>query len=142
MNIMILFGTESGNAELISSEIAEAINGRYTVFMRDMSDVDPAELSRDDFHLVVCSTHGEGELPSGAVPFATALMGAKPDLRELRYAMFGLGTVAMTITRAAAMWLMSCFARMAPNAMDHSAGTMPQAKTTPSNLARNGRMRC
>jgi MioC protein len=91
MNIMILFGTESGNAELISSEISEAINGRYTVAMRDMSDVDPAELSRDDFHLVVCSTHGEGELPSGAVPFAIALMGAKPDLRGLRYAMFGLG---------------------------------------------------
>ncbi len=91
MRIVIVFGTESGNAELISDEIADAIGDRFTAITRDMAELQPAELSPDDFHLVVCSTHGEGELPSGAVPFAAALEREQTDLRGVRYAMFGLG---------------------------------------------------
>ncbi|MET4633453.1 flavodoxin family protein [Kaistia defluvii] len=91
MKIIILFGTESGNAELLADEVAEAIGNRFPVVKHDMSETDPMELSPGDFHLVICSTHGEGVLPSGAVPFAAALDRDPPDLRGLRYAMFGLG---------------------------------------------------
>ena len=41
--------------------------------------------------MVVCSTYGEGELPTGAEPFAEALDDEKPDLTGLRFAVFGLG---------------------------------------------------
>jgi MioC protein len=91
LKIIILFGTESGNAELIADEIAEALANRFPVATRDMSEADPMELSPGDFHIVICSTHGEGELPSGAVPFAAALDRDPPDLHGIRYAMFGLG---------------------------------------------------
>jgi MioC protein len=91
LSIVILFGTESGNAELIASEIADAIGERFAVSTRDMSEADPAELSPNDFHLVVCSTHGDGELPSGARPFGAALEQCQLDLHGIRYAMFGLG---------------------------------------------------
>ncbi len=91
MSIVILFGTESGNAELIASEIAEAIGDRFAVSTLDMSEADPAKLSLKNFHLVVCSTHGEGELPSGAVPFGVLLEHGHVDLHGIRYAMFGLG---------------------------------------------------
>lgn len=91
MSIVILFGTESGNAELIANEVAESIGGRFSVTVRDMSETNPAELSRSDTFLVICSTHGEGELPSGAAPFAAALEHGSPDLSGIHYAMFGLG---------------------------------------------------
>lgn len=91
MNIYILFGTESGTAEMLADEVADAIADSGVVTTSDMSDVDPADLSPDDFLLVLCSTHGEGELPSSAVPFVSLLNHGQPDLRGIRYAMFGLG---------------------------------------------------
>lgn len=91
MSINILFGTESGTAETLAEEVADAIADHDAVTTSDMSEVDPASLSPGDFLLVICSTHGEGELPSGAVPFTAMLDRRRPDLRGIRYAMFGLG---------------------------------------------------
>lgn len=91
MRITILYGTESGNAELAAENIALAIGDRHDVAVCDMSTTEPSEVTATSLLLVICSTHGEGELPGGAVPFAEALDRDKPDLAGLRYAMFGLG---------------------------------------------------
>lgn len=91
MSIIVLYGTESGNAELVAEDVAEALAERFEISTRDMLDADPAELRPEDVFLVICSTHGDGELPSGAVPFAQALDREKPALGGVRYAMFGLG---------------------------------------------------
>jgi MioC protein len=89
-NVTILFGTESGNAELVAEDIAaDLADIRAEVF--DMADYDIADLSPDNFYVIVCSTHGEGELPSSARPFHAALSAAAPDLSGLQYAVFGLG---------------------------------------------------
>lgn len=90
MNIVILFGTESGNAELVADDLSDALDDLH-VDVRDMNEFDPAEIDTGDLYLVICSTYGDGELPSGAVPFHDALAASKPDLSNLRYAMFGLG---------------------------------------------------
>lgn len=97
MKIVILYGTESGNAELVAEEVGEAIEEReldgedFDVTVIDMMDATGAVFDRAALHLVICSTHGEGELPSGAEPFAAALDGEQPDLTGIRYAVFGLG---------------------------------------------------
>ena len=91
MNIVVLYGTESGNAELVADDISDALRDRVEVETRDMSAVRLQELVPEKFFLIVCSTHGDGELPSGAVPFAEALDSERPDLGGLRYGMFGLG---------------------------------------------------
>lgn len=91
MSINILFGTESGTAEVLAEEIKDAIASRFEAATWDMSEVATANLSPEDFLLVICSTHGDGELPSGAVPFVAMLESEEPDLRGVRYAMFGLG---------------------------------------------------
>jgi MioC protein len=91
LGVMILYGTESGNAELVADDMADAMAGTADVVTRDMSSIDIAELSPRDFILVICSTHGDGELPSGAIPFAEALDRERPDLSGIRYAVFGLG---------------------------------------------------
>jgi MioC protein len=88
--VVILFGTESGNAEFAAEDMAEAITDRDCEVI-DMTDFDVSEMSQDKLYLLISSTHGEGELPSGAMPFLEALQAEAPDLTGVEYAMFGLG---------------------------------------------------
>lgn len=109
MNVLVMFGTETGNAELVSEEIAESLGEcADAVEVTDMADVDPQSLSSFDLVVVVCSTYGEGELPSTAQPFHDRLLEQPPDLTGLRVATFGLGDTSYetfnsgseTVTRA------------------------------------------
>jgi MioC protein len=89
-SITILFGTESGNAEFAAEDMASEVLDR-SVEVIDMSDFDVDTFSSENLYLIICSTHGEGELPSGALPFHEALQTMNPDLTGIEYAMFGLG---------------------------------------------------
>jgi len=88
---VILYGTESGNAELVAEDLAAEMAGDHEVSVYDMSDFDVADFDPAVFVVVVCSTHGDGELPGGAKPLFEALMSERPDLAGITYAMFGLG---------------------------------------------------
>ncbi|GAB2667100.1 hypothetical protein GCM10027169_31360 [Gordonia jinhuaensis] len=90
MSVMILFGTETGTAENVAEEMADVVmaDGVY-----DMTDFDIDDLAEVSLLIVVCSTYGSGELPTGAEPFAAALDARTPDLSHLRFAVFGLGDV-------------------------------------------------
>lgn len=91
MHIHILFGTESGNAELVAEDLREALAESQHVECSDLADFEIGQLRADSLYLIVCSTHGEGELPQSARPFFTALSSSGLDLTHVRYAMFGLG---------------------------------------------------
>lgn len=92
MNITVLYGTESGNSELIADDLGAKLRETFDqVEVFDLQNFDPADLTPDVFYIVVCSTHGEGDLPNTAIPFAEAFDAALPDLTGVRYAMFGLG---------------------------------------------------
>ena len=92
MKFTVLYGTESGNAELIADDLGAQLRESHDeVEVFDLQDFDPAALSPDTFYVIVCSTHGEGDLPNTAIPFAEAFDQALPDLTGVRYAMFGLG---------------------------------------------------
>lgn len=90
--INILFGTESGNAELVADDIAETFNNAGVAAEAiDMEDFDVEELPEAGTVVVITSTYGEGELPATTQPFEDALLAHKPDLSGLRFAAFGLG---------------------------------------------------
>ena len=90
--IQILFGTESGNAELVADDIAEALTGAGAAAqVVAMEDFAVAHLNNLGTVVVVTSTYGEGELPATTAPFAEALRTTQPDLSGLRFAAFGLG---------------------------------------------------
>lgn len=91
MLITILFGTESGTAEFVSEDLATRLEDLGTVELSDMSDYSIENLSPESIYIIVCSTHGEGELPESAIPFFDALVENEPNIKGLRYAMFGLG---------------------------------------------------
>lgn len=88
--VVILFGTESGNAEFTAEDIAAEINDRESE-IADMTDFNVNDFDSENFYVVICSTHGEGDLPSGAVPLFEALEQESPDLSGIEYAVFGLG---------------------------------------------------
>lgn len=92
MEIVVLYGTESGNAELVAEDLGEALTQRgLQVSVRDMAQFPVGELHPGACYLLVCSTHGEGELPGSARPFSLALAQERPDLSGIRFAAFGLG---------------------------------------------------
>ncbi|GAB99955.1 putative FMN-binding protein [Gordonia namibiensis NBRC 108229] len=90
MSVVILYGTETGTGELVADAIADALN-QHDPSIYDMSEYAVEDLDPADFLVIVCSTYGEGELPTGAEPFAEELESVNPDLSGLRFAVFGLG---------------------------------------------------
>ncbi|MEV5651373.1 flavodoxin family protein [Nocardia sp. NPDC052254] len=90
MRMVILFGTEMGTAERAAEAVADVLAGR-DVAVHDMADFDVDDLNIQDFHILVCSTYGSGDLPTGAEPFFEQLDDRLPDLTGLRFAVFGLG---------------------------------------------------
>ncbi|MGB3697227.1 MAG: flavodoxin domain-containing protein [Gordonia sp. (in: high G+C Gram-positive bacteria)] len=91
MAAVILYGTETGTGELVADAIADVLTAEHDPSVYDMAEFAAEDLSTDDFLVVVCSTYGEGELPSSALPFADELDEEKPDLTGLRFAVFGMG---------------------------------------------------
>ena len=90
MSVVILYGTESGNAEIVADSVADVLTD-YDPSIYDMSDYAVEDLDAADFYVIICSTYGDGELPTGAEPFAEELDEHKPDLNGLKFAVFGLG---------------------------------------------------
>ncbi len=91
VRVVILFGTEMGTAESAADSIAAELSGAHDVSVHDMTDFDIDDVDVRDFHVIVCSTYGDGDLPTGAEPFADALDRHAPELTGLRFAVFGLG---------------------------------------------------
>lgn len=104
MTTLILYGTETGNAEMLAEDIAKHVGNARLL---NMSDAGPDDLAAAAFAIVVSSTYGEGELPSGARGFHEAVAATKPDLSALRFAAFSLGDKATypdTFARGGAIW--------------------------------------
>ena len=91
MNIMVLYGTETGNAEMLAEDIVDAIDADHDADCANLSDFPPGDFDAGTFYLIVCSTYGDGELPASAQPFALALKAENASLSGIHFAIFGLG---------------------------------------------------
>ncbi|MCA0378489.1 MAG: flavodoxin domain-containing protein [Actinobacteria bacterium] len=93
MKFSVLYGTESGNSEFIAQDLVDYLTSElYEAELGDLANTDPTNVDPDvHAYLIICSTHGEGELPHTAIPFLAELEAKAPDLSGVRYAMFGLG---------------------------------------------------
>ncbi len=95
--LLILYGSQSGNAEGLAHDLAAKARLRSggapvaprVVGMDQYPDIDFASAKHI---LVVCSTWGDGEMPDNAAAFWTWLQGAEaPALGHAAYAVLGLG---------------------------------------------------
>lgn len=96
--VTILYGTESGGAELVAAELSALFGSEADVRVHDLADVTPDGLDLSRLHLLVCSTYGDGEVPTSARPFHRALQRGEVALDGLRYAVFGMGDRSYTKT--------------------------------------------
>lgn len=88
----VLYGTETGNAELVAEDIVEAlVTAGVQAEAMDMVDCPVDKLDKERFFVIVCSSYGDGELPDSAQPFYASLCEISPDLSDIFFASFGLG---------------------------------------------------
>lgn len=100
MNIVLLYGTETGNAELLCDDLQDALADAHEVEIINLDDTSPDALDPSRYHIFVSSTYGEGDVPQSAVTFYKALTETPPDLSALRFSIFGLGDSAYQETFA------------------------------------------
>jgi len=90
-NILILVGTESGNAQMVADALKPVLGAAgHTVDVTDKA-ASKADLEAHDVLLVVCATHGSGDVPTNILPLAETLERERPDLSGHRYGVIALG---------------------------------------------------
>ncbi|MEM9708888.1 MAG: sulfite reductase flavoprotein subunit alpha [Pseudomonadota bacterium] len=89
----ILYGTQTGNAELLAEDAAALAKSRgFTPKVAEMDAVDMAALASMENLLVVVSTYGEGEMPDNGQQFWDAISATTaPRLEALNYGVLALG---------------------------------------------------
>ena len=92
----VLYASESGNAEALAMRTKKlAQKHGLDAKVVDFADADLAVLSKAKNLMVFASTWGEGDPPSRAVDFYTALMGPEaPRIEGVRFAVLALGDTA------------------------------------------------
>ena len=89
--ILILVGTESGNAQMVADALKPVLQtGGHTVDVSDKA-VSATDLAGHDTFLIVCATHGSGDIPTNILPLAETLERERPDLSGHRYGVIALG---------------------------------------------------
>lgn len=89
--ILILVGTESGNAQMVADALKPVLESEgHTVGVSDRAG-SAADLGGHDVLLVVCATHGSGDIPTNILPLAETLERDRPDLSRHRYGVIALG---------------------------------------------------
>ena len=93
MNIYILYGSQSGNAEGLASQAEAFFNQKeYNALVKDLAEVSVSELKSYDKILLITSTFGNGGAPTNAVTIHEALQTSTEDLSSTSFAVFALGS--------------------------------------------------
>ena len=93
IELTILFGSESGNAENLADSMAQATQSAgMKPHVLSMGDINTKRLQSIDNLLVLVSTWGEGDPPENAVEFYNEFMGTDaPKLEGTRFSVLSLG---------------------------------------------------
>ncbi|HWU63942.1 MAG TPA: cytochrome P450 [Ensifer sp.] len=91
--LAILFGTQTGNAEQMASDIADiARTRRFKPVVAPLNDVALDVLADIRRVLIVTSTYGNGEMPDSAQEFWSVLNGSdSTQLNDVRYSVMAMG---------------------------------------------------
>ena len=92
LNLTILVGTMTGNAQLVAQELELILDdGETRVQTRLMDGLDASALTGGGLYLVCTSTYGQGDVPDNAKQLYESLMATRPDLANLQYGVIALG---------------------------------------------------
>lgn len=92
MNIIITYGTETGNSEYLANDAGSKLSALgHQTEVQNMDDVSVDQIKASDVALIVTSTWGDGEPPSNAANLYASLEASSEDLSSVRFAVFALG---------------------------------------------------
>ena len=92
MEILLLCGSEMGNAEMVADLVKDAIEERgHEVEMVTEGELSDLRLAEREVVLVVTSTTGLGDVPQNLEPIYDSLAEERPDLSHVRYGLVGMG---------------------------------------------------
>ena len=95
-NLLLIFGTETGNAEELADDaahLAESFDLISTVM--DMEDITPEDISGTKRLIVICSTWGEGEQPVNAQDLYDSVSESEDGSMDgVNFAVLALGDTA------------------------------------------------
>ncbi|MDF1738790.1 MAG: assimilatory sulfite reductase (NADPH) flavoprotein subunit [Verrucomicrobiales bacterium] len=90
-SLVVLYGTESGNAENLAATVVKKAKA-FKAKAINMADAKPADLAKADNLLVVVSTWGEGDPPDSATGYYEGFMSdAMPQLPNVKFSVCALG---------------------------------------------------
>lgn len=90
--VHVLFGTQTGNAEVIAMDTADAFGAAgFTATLLAMDEIGASALADMTHLVVVSSTYDDGDMPDNAQDFWDELSAEAPDLSHLRFAVLALG---------------------------------------------------
>ncbi len=90
--LLVLYGTESGNAEGLADMSAKQAKKRgFKPSVKNMADLAPADLAKAGKLLVIVSTWGDGDPPETATDFYNGLMNEAVDLSGVEFSVCALG---------------------------------------------------
>ncbi len=92
MDIHLIVGSESGNAEMVADCVTTALEERgHVVSHFREGTMEDAALGEKSVVLICSSTTGIGDIPQNVEPLYDALVASRPSLAHLRYGVIGLG---------------------------------------------------
>ena len=98
-SLLLIFGTETGNAEELAEDAANmAKDFDLEATVMDMEDIEPDDISTSKRLIVVCSTWGEGEQPVNAQDLYDAVEETEEGSMEgVNFAVLALGDTAFEL---------------------------------------------
>ena len=97
LNIAVLYGTETGNAEYCADILADRLRDEgLSAKSIDMENFDPKELETQRVVLIVTSTYGNGDAPSNAEELLEYVQNEDLQLSHLNFGVCALGDKSFT----------------------------------------------
>lgn len=92
LDLTILVGTMTGNAQLVAQELELVLDdGDTHVATRLMDGLDASAFDGGGLFLVCTSTYGQGDVPDNAKALYESLLARRPDLSNVQYGLVALG---------------------------------------------------
>lgn len=92
MEILLIVGSEMGNAEMVADLVKDELEGQgHSVEMLTEGELGALRAEARSVVLVITSTTGLGDVPQNIAPLYEALLEARPSLSHVRYGLIGMG---------------------------------------------------
>jgi sulfite reductase (NADPH) flavoprotein alpha-component len=93
LTLAIVYGSQTGHAAALAENLAkDALGVEFNAKAIDLAKYHRSSLAKEQYFILITSTHGDGEPPDNALAFYDFLMSKRaPKLEHLNYAVLALG---------------------------------------------------